>query len=150
MSTETPRAPEPHGQASRHDPIYDELHEAADFIELRRRFRRFVFPATAAFLSWYLLYVVMSNWADDFMSKQVVGHINVALVFGLLQFVSTFLIAWLYSRYMNRNVDDLARDVELRYNEQIGGGARWARRPGPRSCSPSSAAPPSGSPSGGA
>ena len=124
MSTETPRAPEPHGQASRHDPIYDELHEAADFIELRRRFRRFVFPATAAFLSWYLLYVVMSNWADDFMSKQVVGHINVALVFGLLQFASTFLIAWLYSRYMNRNVDQLARDVELRYNERIRGGAR--------------------------
>ena len=124
MSTETPRAPEPHGQASRHDPIYDELHESADFIELRRRFRRFVFPTTAAFLSWYLLYVVMSNWADDFMSKQVVGHINVALVFGLLQFASTFLIAWLYSRYMNRNVDALARDVELRYNERQGGGVR--------------------------
>ncbi len=109
---------------SRHDPIYDELHESADFIELRRRFRRFVFPTTAAFLSWYLLYVVMSNWADDFMSKQVVGHINVALVFGLLQFASTFLIAWLYSRYMNRNVDALARDVELRYNERQGGGVR--------------------------
>ena len=124
MSTETPRAPEPHGHLSRHDPIYDELHESADFIELRRRFRRFVFPATAAFLSWYLLYVVMSNWADDFMSKQVVGHINVALVFGLLQFASTFLIAWLYSRYMNRNVDALARDVELRYNERQGGGVR--------------------------
>jgi len=67
---------------------------------------------------------VMSNWADDFMSKQVVGHINVALVFGLLQFASTFLIAWLYSRYMNRNVDALARDVELRYNERQGGGVR--------------------------
>ena len=124
MSTEAPRAHEPHDQASRHDPIYDELHESADFIELRRRFRRFVFPTTAAFLSWYLLYVVMSNWADDFMSKQVVGHINVALVFGLLQFASTFLIAWLYSRYMNRNVDALARDVELRYNERQGGGVR--------------------------
>jgi uncharacterized membrane protein (DUF485 family) len=123
MSTEA-RAPEPHDQASRHDPIYDELHESADFGELRRRFRNFVFPTTAAFLAWYLLYVVMSNWADDFMSKQVVGHINVALIFGLLQFVSTFFIAWLYSRYMNRNVDDLARDVELRYNEQVGGSAR--------------------------
>ena len=43
-------APEPHDQASRHDPIYDELHESADFVELRRRFRNFAFPATAAFL----------------------------------------------------------------------------------------------------
>jgi uncharacterized membrane protein (DUF485 family) len=120
MSTQA-RAPEPHDQASGHDPIYDELHESADFMELRRRFRNFVFPTTAAFLAWYLLYVVMSNWADDFMSKQVVGHINVALIFGLLQFVSTFFIAWLYSRYMNRNVDPLARDIELRYNDELGG-----------------------------
>jgi len=122
MSTDAPDAPE---QAQRNGPRYDRLHESADFIELRARFRRFVFPATAAFLSWYLLYVVMCNWADDFMSKQVVGHINVALVFGLLQFVSTFVIAWLYSRYMSRNVDQLARDVELRFNnERSGGGVR--------------------------
>jgi uncharacterized membrane protein (DUF485 family) len=121
MTTDVPHA---HDQASRHDPIYDELHESADFVELRRRFRNFVFPMTAAFLSWYLLYVVMSNWADDFMSKKIVGNINVALVFGLLQFVTTFLIAWLYSRYMNRNVDPLARDVEQRYNEGVRGGVR--------------------------
>jgi uncharacterized membrane protein (DUF485 family) len=121
MSTDAPDAPE---QAQLNDPLYDELHASADFVELRRRFRSFVFPATAAFLSWYLLYVVMSNWADDFMSKQVVGHINVALVFGLLQFVSTFVIAYLYSRYMNRNVDELARKVELRYNNERNGGVR--------------------------
>jgi uncharacterized membrane protein (DUF485 family) len=123
MTTDTPDSPSAHDHATRHDPIYDELHESADFIELRKRFLRFVVPATVAFLSWYLLYVVMSNWADDFMSKQVVGHINVALVFGLLQFASTFLIAWLYSRYMNRNVDQLARDVELRFNNESNGGA---------------------------
>ena len=60
MTTDTPGAPHAHDHASRHDPVYDELHESADFVELRRRFRIFVFPATAAFLSWYLLYVVMS------------------------------------------------------------------------------------------
>ncbi len=123
MSTDATDAYRPHDQASRHDPVYDELHESADFKELRRRFRNFAFPATAVFLAWYLLYVVMSNWADDFMSKKVVGHINVGLVFGLLQFASTFLLAWLYSRYMNRNVDQLARDVELRFNTESNGGA---------------------------
>ena len=51
-------------------------------------------------MAWYLLYVLMSTWAHDFMSTKVVGNINVALVFGLLQFVTTFLIAWLYARYM--------------------------------------------------
>jgi uncharacterized membrane protein (DUF485 family) len=118
------RAPEPHDQAARHDPIYDELQQSAEFQELRRRFRRFVFPATAGFLAWYLLYVVMSNWAGDFMSTKVVGNINVALVFGLLQFLSTFVIAGLYSWYMERNVDALARDIELRYNQGVGGVSR--------------------------
>jgi len=108
----------------RHDPVYDELHESEDFVELRRRYLRFVVPATIAFLSWYLLYVVMSNWATDFMSHKLYGNINVALVFGLLQFATTFLIAWLYASYMNRNVDPLARDVEARFNNREGGGVR--------------------------
>jgi uncharacterized membrane protein (DUF485 family) len=63
----------------------------------------------------------MSNWAHDFMSKEVWGNVNVALVFGVLQFVSTFFIAWLYSFYMGRRVDPLARDLEQRYNTRIGG-----------------------------
>ena len=110
-----------HDHAREHDPVYDELHATAEFTELRRKFRSFVFPTTVAFLAWYLLYVVMSNWATDFMSKELWGNINVALVFGLLQFATTFLIAWLYARYMDRNVDPLARDLEKRYVDRIGG-----------------------------
>ena len=103
---------------SRHDPVYQVLYETAEFVELRRRFRKFVFPATIAFLVWYLLYVVLSNWATDFMSYKVVGNINVALIFGLLQFVSTFLIAWVYARYMNREVDPLARQLDEKYGKE--------------------------------
>jgi uncharacterized membrane protein (DUF485 family) len=101
-------------------PIYVELHQTPEFRELRSKFRRFVFPATAVFMTWYLLYVVMSNWASGFMNTQVVGNINVALVFGILQFVSTFLIAWLYGRYMNAKVDPIARELDARYNARIG------------------------------
>ena len=48
------------------------------FVDLRRRFRNFVFPMTVAFLAWYLLYVVLSAFARDFMDTKVVGNINVA------------------------------------------------------------------------
>ena len=82
-----------------------------DFCELRSRFRKFAFPMTLVFLAWYLLYVIASGWARDFMGQQLWGNINVAYVFGLLQFVSTFLIACLYERHMNRNVDPLAERV---------------------------------------
>ncbi|WP_067438635.1 DUF485 domain-containing protein [Nocardioides jensenii] len=107
-------------RSSQH-PIYQELHEAPDFAELRQRYRSFVIPWTVAFLAWYLLYVIMSNWAGGFMNTKLVGHINVALVFGLLQFASTFLIAWLYARHMNRHVDPLARKLEARYDAAIKG-----------------------------
>jgi len=87
------------------------------FAELRRRYRSFVFPMTVAFLSWYLLYVLMSAFARGFMDAKVVGNLNVALFFGLLQFVSTFVIAWSYSRYANSRLDPLA--TELR--DEMGG-----------------------------
>jgi uncharacterized membrane protein (DUF485 family) len=92
-----------------------------DFAQLRRKFRAFAFPMTVVFMAWYLLYVILSGWARDFMGQQLLGHINVAYVFGLLQFVSTFLIAWLYERYMNRNVDPLAARIR---DELEGGGVR--------------------------
>ena len=107
-------------QAPRHDPVYDRLHDSSDFVELRKRYRAFVFPATAAFLAWYLLYVAMSNWAGDFMAIKLVGNINVALVFGLLQFVTTFGLAWAYSRYSNAKLDPLARDLEQAYRDEAG------------------------------
>lgn len=81
------------------------------FIELRRRFRRFAFPWTVAFLSWYLLYVLLSAYARGFMATTVVGNLNVAFVFGVLQFVSTFGIAWLYERYATARLDPLADEL---------------------------------------
>ena len=89
-----------------------------EFANLKRTFRRFVFPMTAVFLGWYLLYVIASGWARDFMGHQLWGNINVAYVFGLLQFVSTFLIAWLYERYMTKNVDPLASRIRAQLEQE--------------------------------
>jgi uncharacterized membrane protein (DUF485 family) len=96
------------------------MHATAEFNELRRRYRGFAIPATVAFLVWYLLYIVMSNWAGDFMGTELIGNINVALVFGLLQFLSTFAIAWLYSRHAAKNLDPIATDLERRFNDETG------------------------------
>src|SRR5829696_3603193 len=100
------------GEADRlpvHDhEVYNTIAQESDFVELNRRYRNFAFPATIAFMAWYILYIVCNNWARDFMDTQVVGNINVALVFGLLQFVSTFIIAYLYSRYSTKNLYPLA------------------------------------------
>jgi uncharacterized membrane protein (DUF485 family) len=108
-----------HDHAERHDPVYDRLAATPEFAELRKLYRGFVFPATVAFLAWYLLYVLMSNWATEFMNTQVVGNINVALVFGLLQFVTTFGLAWLYSRFSTAKLDPLARRLNEEYDATV-------------------------------
>jgi uncharacterized membrane protein (DUF485 family) len=88
--------------------VYERMASESDFAELRSRYRRFAFPATVAFMVWYITYVVCNNWARDFMDTRVVGNINIAVVFGLLQFASTFVIAYLYARYSTKHLDPLA------------------------------------------
>ena len=111
----------PHDQAERHDPIYDHLAAKEEFKQLRHLYRRFIIPATVVFLAWYALYVVMSMFAQDFMNHVLFSNINVALVFGLLQFVSTFVIAFLYSRYSNTYLDPLATQLTEEYDAEIAG-----------------------------
>ncbi|WP_433336761.1 DUF485 domain-containing protein [Spirillospora sp. CA-294931] len=108
MTTESPGPAPGDGLDSA---AYTHMSESPEFQRLKAAFRRFVFPMTVAFLAWYLLYVVLSAYARDFMGTKVVGEINVALVFGLLQFASTFLIAWAYERYARRTLEPLAAQV---------------------------------------
>ena len=88
--------------------VYEQMQATEDFQHLKRALRRFIFPATIGFLAWYLLYVLMSAYARDFMGTQLLGNINVAYVFGLLQFVSTFVIAYVYSKYADKHLDPVA------------------------------------------
>ncbi|MFB6891957.1 DUF485 domain-containing protein [Kitasatospora sp. NPDC056327] len=81
------------------------IEESEEFRALRRSFRNFAFPVTIGFVLWYLLYVLLSGYAPGLMGTRVVGHINVALVLGLLQFVTTFAIAAWYARYADRRID---------------------------------------------
>jgi uncharacterized membrane protein (DUF485 family) len=95
---------------------YQRVQRSPEFQDLRRRFRNFVFPMTALFLVWYFVYVLLANYAHDFMSTKVWGNITVGLLFGLGQFVSTFAITMIYARWANRRfdaaADELRREIE--------------------------------------
>ncbi|WP_067697295.1 DUF485 domain-containing protein [Nocardia jejuensis] len=88
-----------------------------EFQELRTRLRRYVFPMTALFLTWYVLYVVLGAYAHDFMAHRVIGNINVGLLLGLAQFVSTFLITGFYVRFANRELDPRAAALRTKIEE---------------------------------
>jgi uncharacterized membrane protein (DUF485 family) len=94
------------------DDRYRTVQDSPEFGELRRSIRSFVFPMTVAFFLWYALYVLLSAYARGFMATKVVGNINIALIFGLLQFVSTFVIAWTYARYASRRIDPQADRIK--------------------------------------
>ncbi|MGF0116211.1 DUF485 domain-containing protein [Promicromonospora sp. Marseille-Q5078] len=96
---------------------YQRVQRSDEFQGLRRAFRNFVFPMTALFLVWYFVYVLLANYAHDFMSTRLGdSNITVGLLFGLGQFVSTFVITMLYARWANRKfdarADALRREIE--------------------------------------
>ncbi|MEU9377788.1 DUF485 domain-containing protein [Streptomyces sp. NPDC048255] len=93
---------------------FGQVQRSAEFGELRSSYRSFAFPLTVAFIAWYLLYVLLSSYAGGFMGTKLFGNINVALVLGLAQFATTFLIAWLYSRHAAAKLDPKAAAIKAR------------------------------------
>ncbi|RSS78453.1 DUF485 domain-containing protein [Streptomyces sp. WAC06614] len=91
--------------------VYLEVQRSAAFQEVRSRYRRFVVPATAGFLLWYVAYVVAAVAAPGLMARPVWGAVNVALLAGLGQFLSTFILTWSYARHARLRRDRAALDL---------------------------------------
>lgn len=104
----------PAGGSSRRTPEtadFVAMHGSPQFQELRTKFRAFVFPMTITFLVWYFVYVLLAVYATDFMGTRVSGNITWGLIIGLGQFVSTFVITFLYVRFANRVIDPRAAAI---------------------------------------
>jgi uncharacterized membrane protein (DUF485 family) len=110
----TGRSPAPQGgePLAPQRPDYAAIESSREFALLRSRLRRFVFPMTFVFLSWYLTFVLLAAYAHDFMGTRVFGLITVGMLLGLAQFVTTLAITLAYNRYAKRKLDpqvDLVR-----------------------------------------
>ena len=114
MSTARTEPPAPSGAD------YLAMQASPEFAELRSRLRRFVFPTTAFFLIWYATYVLLGAFAHDFMATRIWGNINVGLLLGLGQFLTTFLITSIYVRFANRELDPRAEAIrnEMHWSQQ--------------------------------
>ncbi len=100
--------------------VYEEIQGSPDFVELRGRLRRFVFPMSVAFLIWYFAYVLLAAYAPAFMATKLAGNLTVGLLVGVLQFVTTFLITTIYVQFANKNIDPAAAQIR----EQFEGDSR--------------------------
>ncbi|GAA3215752.1 hypothetical protein GCM10020256_17530 [Streptomyces thermocoprophilus] len=96
--------------------IYLQVQRSQAFQEVRSSYRRFVVPAVAGFLAWYLAYMIAATTAPGLMAHPVAGAVNVAMLAGLGQFLSTFLLTWAYARNARLRRDRAA--LELRWDTQ--------------------------------
>ncbi len=99
---------------------YIAVEESPPFVELKRRHRSFVFPLAVAFLVWYFAYVLLSTFATEFMSQPVWGLINVGLLLGLGQFVTTFAITAWYVWYANHKLDPRSSEIREALEKEAG------------------------------
>lgn len=114
-----PTLPEPSpppGDPADRSAVYLEVQRSAEFQKVRREYRSFAFPATAAFLSWYFLYLLLATAAPGLMARPVAGELNMAMAAGLAQFASTFFLTWTYARHARLRRDRAA--LQLRWDAQ--------------------------------
>ncbi len=90
---------------------FREMQTSPQFVKLKKTYRSFTFPMSVAFFVWYLLYVLVAIYAPGFMGTQVLGSINMGVVLGMAQFVTTFLITWIYIQYANKNIEPQAAAI---------------------------------------
>lgn len=90
---------------------YVSFENSERFINLQRRRRRFVIPLAVFFLVWYFGFVLVAAYLPDVMAYKVAGSVNLGLVLGLGQFVTTFAITIWYVAFSNRVLDPLGAEL---------------------------------------
>ena len=65
-------------------------------------------PATIFFLSYYMGFILLCGYAQDFMASSVYEGLTVGYCLALTQFVMVFVLGILYLRKSDREYDPLA------------------------------------------
>ncbi|MFC4222249.1 DUF485 domain-containing protein [Lysinibacter cavernae] len=107
-----------HRESSTSPIDYQVVEQEPLFRELKKRHRSFVFPLAVAFLVWYIGYVLLAAYAHEFMATPVIGNVNIGILMGLGQFVTTFAITTWYVSYANRKLDPIAAEIRSELEEQ--------------------------------
>jgi uncharacterized membrane protein (DUF485 family) len=89
-----------------------------EMVELERRHSRFVWPATAFFLVYYLTLNVLAGTSPGLMGRKLFGEFTFGYLFALSQFVMAFVVAWVYSRWAASRMDPLASDLREKLHRQ--------------------------------
>ena len=81
------------------------MSKSEEFADLKTRFRGFTVPAIILALLWFFAYLVVATVFPEAMALEVGGGFNIGLVLGIAQFVTTFMITWMYVKFANKNLE---------------------------------------------
>jgi uncharacterized membrane protein (DUF485 family) len=111
---------------------YERIERSPEFQELVRKRRSFVLPATLFFLAYYMGFILLTGYAEDFMGSSVYEGLTVGYCLALTQFVMVFALGIMYLRRADRDYDPLAQKViDLAERGELAGESRFEREPAP-------------------
>ena len=90
---------------------WEAIERSPEFQELVHRRRSFVLPATIFFLTYYMAFILLAGYAEDFMASSVYEGLTVGYCLALTQFVMVFVLGIMYLRKADREYDPLAQRV---------------------------------------
>jgi uncharacterized membrane protein (DUF485 family) len=94
---------------------WEAIEESPEFQELVRKRRAFVLPGTIFFLAWYMGFILLTAYAEGFMSERVYEGLTVGYCLALTQFVMVLVLGLLYLNRAQNVFDPLAEKAIERY-----------------------------------
>jgi uncharacterized membrane protein (DUF485 family) len=122
---------------------WEGIERSPEFQELVRRRRSFVVPATIFFLVFYMGFILLAGYAEDFMGSSVYQGLTVGYCLALTQFLMVLVLGLLYLRKSDKEYDPLAQKVvDMAGRSELAGAGDHADRPvGARAATPEGGAP---------
>jgi uncharacterized membrane protein (DUF485 family) len=93
---------------------WEAIEQSPEFRELLAARRRFVLPATIFFLAWYIGFILLAGYAENFMAESVYQGLTVGYCLALTQFVMVGVLGIMYLRRAKHVYDPLSDELARR------------------------------------
>ena len=87
---------------------WEAIEASPEFQELVRARKSFVLPGTIFFLVWYMAFILLSAYAEEFMSDRVYEGLTVGYCLALTQFLMVLVLGLMYLKRAENVYDPLA------------------------------------------
>jgi uncharacterized membrane protein (DUF485 family) len=99
---------------------WEAIEASPEFQELVRKRRSFVLPGTIFFLAWYMGFILLTAYAEGFMSERVYEGLTVGYCLALTQFLMVLVLGLMYLSRSANVFDPLAAKAIERYEGHSG------------------------------